>query len=451
MDSSQRIVERFQLQLTPSWQEWFDQPPKSGALPGLMRELVSADELTSARPRPIWPGFMLPDTLPVLGNEYGDYVCVRVGEQDQLGELIYWYHGGGDWIPVGTTIAEAILHDAVDRFRDIRTQMIRGASESRIGQEASSLLSLDDPAMRDWFCRNLPQPHEGSTNDEGVTSIIHLLSEENYEAALREMLQRQWAKEAVACDLMELWLQRPLRTIASRDFAKACGVAWFPDFVRLLFDIESGSKQARETIFLESSKNGTVIDEKAQDWHSASELAKQILRERKDLAWATVVQGWNQERSGETQEAIATYQQGIEASSFTEQSVRLNSHAESDEYGKFALARLKRLESQFGIGERIDGHDQYLALLLGDHRRSILQEVSAFWMQKATEAEAQGKNEIAYDHFYSSGWDMGVSRISEYETILAGLARNAKQAGWNARAAVAELHLSCLQKTSTTI
>ncbi|MEM8734127.1 MAG: SMI1/KNR4 family protein, partial [Planctomycetota bacterium] len=441
---SQRITDRFGIDLAPTWREWFDSPASDGWLPGLMRELVTADELASQRPRPIWPGFMLPDTLPILGNEYGDYVCARVEPNNQFGELIYWYHGGGDWIPVGTTIAEAVLHDAIDQFRDMRTQMIRGASESRIGKEASSLLSLDAPEMKGWLARCLPETQERTSIESAIADIIALLSEEDYSGALKQMLHCGWAIEAVACDLIEVNLQKPLRKISNRDFAKACGVAWFPDFIHLLFDIESGSHQVQEIVRGEADRQGIPAEETVQDWQLASQLAQQILSKRTDLAWATAVQGWFQERTGDRQAAMETYQRGVVASSFTEQSVRLNSHAESEEYGKFALARLKSLIANHAECKAAVQADEYLSLLLRDHSRSILNEVSDHWQRKAKEAEADGLYDSAYRYFYASGWDMGVSRLSEYETILEGLARNAERAGWTARAKVAQLHLHCL-------
>ncbi len=59
-------------------------------------------------------GFMLPDTLPILGNGYGDWLCMRVNADNTAGEVVHWYHGGGDWMPWGRNPAEAI---AFDRLR----------------------------------------------------------------------------------------------------------------------------------------------------------------------------------------------------------------------------------------------------------------------------------------------------------------------------------------------
>ncbi len=65
---------------------------------------------------------------------------------------------------------------------------------------------------------------------------------------------------------------------------------------------------------------------------------------------------------------------------------------------------------------------------------------------QAKEDEQAGDSEAAYENFFRSGWDMGVSRLSEYQNILASLARCSSTSGWIARAKVAQVHLDCLQQ-----
>ncbi len=86
---------------------------------------------------------MLPDTLPLIGNEYGDWLCVRVDEDNRFGELVHWYHGGGDWIPVGKSIAEAVLHDIVDQFRPRKGQVLRGSSRKHCSRAPQPSHSTD--------------------------------------------------------------------------------------------------------------------------------------------------------------------------------------------------------------------------------------------------------------------------------------------------------------------
>ena len=139
---SDKLAKRYSLRLSETWREWFDQDLHTLSLPGAMRNAVPVEDLLLETPPQIWAGFMLPDTLPILGNEYGDWICVRIGPDAELKELLYWYHGGGDWIPVGSTLAEVVLHDVVDQFRRVRKQMIRGASESKFLNEYSFLERL---------------------------------------------------------------------------------------------------------------------------------------------------------------------------------------------------------------------------------------------------------------------------------------------------------------------
>ena len=447
--NSELLRERFRLQLSSDWQAWFDDYATRLELPGLLRNPVSVEELCSQNPASIWPGFMLPDSLPLLSNEYGDWICGRVGEDDTLAELVYWYHGGGDWIPVGKCMAEAVLHDAVDQFRDLKTQMLRGASESRIGVEAGCLLRLDSPAVRQWLANALPE--QVGEPESLVASVIECLSTEDYRGALGKLWENSVAREAVACDLIELFLQAPLREIATREVANACEIAWFPDFVKVLFDVAAASESHARLLdtqwkLIAQANAHSTLDVEAsvrelQAWDQAAGIADNILERRTDLGWATTVSGWYRERTGRRDEAIAIYAKGVDASSFTDQAVRLNSHAEADELGKFSLARLSSILEQGDVPEVFAAEKGYMELLLADRKRSLLAEVSDFWWAKAEIAESEERFADAYDLYARSGWDMGVSRLDSYPRILEALARVSSQAGWNGRAAVAEAHL----------
>lgn len=438
---SELLYERFSLQLCSNWQEWFDDYATRLELPGLLRNPVSVEELCSDNPASIWPGFMLPDSLPLLSNEYGDWICGRVGEDDTLAELVYWYHGGGDWIPVGRRMAEAVLHDAVDQFRDLKTQMLRGASESRIGVEAGCLLRLDSPAVRRWLSESLAE--QVAESDVLVASVIQALSDEDYHGALNKLWECGVACEAVACDLIDVFLQAPLRRIATREVADACSIPWFPDFVSLLFDVAAASEThirlLENQLNPASLQNGEVGS--LQGWDEAALIADSILERRTDLGWATTISGWYRERSGRLDEAIAVYIRGVSASSFTDQAVRLNSHAEADELGKFALARLASLHGKGGLLGKLEASDGYTQLLMADRKRSLLAEVSDYWWSMAEAAESESRFADAYDMYARCGWDMGVSRLDSYPRILESLARVAEKAGWAARAAVAQAHL----------
>ncbi len=114
---SERLAERYSLRLNDHWQQWFDSSAERPFLMGPFQTPVAVEELLTDAPADLWPGFMLPDTLPVVTNDYGDWWCVRVDQHDQISEVIQWSHGGGDWLPVGQSLAQAALWDYVQHWR----------------------------------------------------------------------------------------------------------------------------------------------------------------------------------------------------------------------------------------------------------------------------------------------------------------------------------------------
>jgi len=80
---------------------------------GEFREPLDPDSLLNPAPEAIWPGLMSCDLLPLIGNRAGDWLCIKFDGQNRAADVVHWYHGGGDWIPWGGEIAEAIVIDAV--------------------------------------------------------------------------------------------------------------------------------------------------------------------------------------------------------------------------------------------------------------------------------------------------------------------------------------------------
>lgn len=412
-----------------------------------MRELLNAEQLLDSAPAQIWPGFMLPDTLPLIGNAYGDWLCVQVDHQNQLGELLYWYHGGGDWIPVGFNLAEALLHDAVDQFRSLRKQMIRGASESRLGasqqQEAlETIARLEAPKLREWLQAGLTSSEATSAwAAQALERTVEFLRQGEYTAAVKQMSNSGWAKDATACDLIEECLQGPLLAISQPELAEAAGMQWFPDFVQFLFDPEAAPAEVQKAV---QTSSGLTLDAwPRQDWGAAKQVAQSVLERRADLGWAYAIVGYHHERQGEFEAAALVYRRGRFASSFAEQSVRFNSHCMSDRTGKFSMDRLQEIQEYLKTEHRTDA---YLNLFLQPQNRSVLDAAHGYWWELGEGFRKAADFGRAYDCFYRSGWDLGVSRLTEYRKILEALADSAESAGWHARARVAETHLSCLNK-----
>ncbi len=72
---------------------------------------------------------MLPDTLPIVTNDYGDWWCARVNEHNEISEVTQWSHGGGDWLPIGKSMAQAALWDYVQHWRGPAIEVEQAAHE----------------------------------------------------------------------------------------------------------------------------------------------------------------------------------------------------------------------------------------------------------------------------------------------------------------------------------
>ena len=114
---SERLAERYQCVFSPALSDWFDSEIWQRRGCGEYCCAVDPALLLSEAPEPIWPGLMSCDLIPLVGNTSGDWLCVRVGEDSHASEVVQWYHGGGDWIPWGRDIAQAIIFDGlIDRI-----------------------------------------------------------------------------------------------------------------------------------------------------------------------------------------------------------------------------------------------------------------------------------------------------------------------------------------------
>ena len=216
---SEIIADRFCLSLSPQWRRWFDHDAHLPGIPGRFRFPVDVRDLVHPQSQLIWSGLMLPDTLPLIGNGYGDWLCARITDRDELGELIHWYHGGGDWIPVGRTVAEALLHDAIDRYRPLRRQMLRGAAES-IRSSGESRPEADySSSPHGWL--HLNADNSTSSIAHNLAELLQVAGDGGYRHALETLIAAGIAAEASTCDLIELLIHQELPD--ERDLPPSCG------------------------------------------------------------------------------------------------------------------------------------------------------------------------------------------------------------------------------------
>jgi hypothetical protein len=424
-----QLADRYNLVLDDRWTEWFASAGEL-QLPGAFRQRVSVASLLEEAPQCIWPGFMTPDILPLVGNGYGDWLCARVVADGRLGEIIHWYHGGGDWIPVGTSIEQAVLHDAVDQFRPVQPQMLRGAGEMLTIDHLDNVrAALSAGDLRQWLSRGLDA--DGADSAGPLESILQALADERYLDAVTGMFDSRWSTSACACDLIEATIQKAI----TKELCAAATARYSANpraLTRALFDPET---------FLEATERPTEQSGwQPTDWALIERLSREVWEQRQDLAWPIELLGWSQQRRGDRETAASSYFSGRLSSSFTNQAVRLRTHWFNQRFGKFTVAQLEELPSERAA---LEGADPYLALF-GVEPDVLLARVTAYWLELADLQLADGQPAEAYQSYFRAGWDLGAPSIREYYRILQGVIQAAVAAGWPACAAIAEVHLQCL-------
>lgn len=424
---SDRISERFRLKLDPDCTAWLDSGWWKNACGGEFQHALHPDELLSATPDSIWAGFMLPDTLPVISNRYGDWLCWRVGADDTIQEVVHWYHGGGDWLPFGKNISEAILLDCT-----------RASTPS--ASYASGLVSSknaagnEDPNLWQWACER-QQLH-----DLGPAPNIQLRDPSRVGGPHAELTRRLADNPAVLFDHILVAINWTLKEKADPGLARKFQVAWEPEMIQWMFDSRLIPNERRSELFAALDLAENASD--AQDWNRAAEVAKYLAACRSDLGWVFDILGWCYERAGQIEPAIDSYRRGILTSVFSDQSITVRTHWYDERFRKFSAARLFALKDHLPDSLR---NDDYLNLLWNAPLKSGRVDIRKYWFEKAQHEFANQNPQAAYDSFYRAGWDVGSHELSSYVEILEGLIRSAELAGWNARAKVAQIHLACLK------
>jgi hypothetical protein len=412
-DWQKRFADRLGLQLDDGLADWFALPLADGPVShGEFCDALEPQAVIEGKGDALWPGFMLPDTLPILGNLEGDWVCLRVGADGSAAEFVHWYHGGGDWIPWGTTLAEVIVFDCYrDRLPGTRTSHAISPPRRRDERDSMGV---------DWALDHLSlEPPSANQSQESVA---------------QQWLERGIAIDAVACELALAALDHPIRQIEPQQ-ASDLQVAWEPDIVAWIFDadrIPSHFVAALEPHW----PQGTSV--RGQRWSEADAWVRSVRCRRSDLAWADHTAGWCAEREGRFADAIDCYCNALRASTFSDQSIRFRTHWFPESFTKFSAFRLAKLQDHWSSELH---NDPYLGIFLaGLDGRTVRSRVSDYWHGEALQAARDGDWAQAYGHHYRRGWDVGVADFAQYGSILADLADAAHRAGMEARATIANIH-----------
>ncbi len=193
-----RIADRYRCTLSKELADWFDREIWKRVGRSEYHAPLNPELLLTAAPEAIWPGLMTCDLLPLIGNTVGDWLCVRVDENNVAAEIVQWYHGGGDWIPWGNNLAEAMVFDSlIDRLPGQSRRHAIPAEDPRPDGDASD--PATDPIL-DWALQHLPPSvavaFDVATHESDVAQIL---------------LDANVAEIAVRCELVLSALMRPER------------------------------------------------------------------------------------------------------------------------------------------------------------------------------------------------------------------------------------------------
>lgn len=421
---SQRVSQRYQVRLPADVVAWLDE--ERWRLPGggEFNQPLAPEQLLDPEPGLIWPGFMLPDTLPLVGNAYGDWLCLRISSSDQVAECLYWSHAGGDWIPYGRSFAESLLYDA-----------LRGRETG--GRTPGGDLAETAPETNDGWTTHV----EWSWRQLGLnTHELPALLAQPADALRRRLQADGFARWALMRDEVLAELDCELRGRSDYRVAQRLGVTWEPDYVMWMFDTDLIPGDRRR----ELSRHFALAEDElfGQNWRAAEQQALNVIEARHDLGWAYDVAGWAAERMGERGVAVTRYLAGIRPSLFADHTVPFRTHWAADGFGKFSAARLDALRA-FVPPEA--ARDPYLQLYWAREPASLRTRVFQYWLDAARRAERARDPASAYGHYYCAGWDLGLDQLHGYAEILDGLERSATAVGAAGRARIAALQRGFLK------
>lgn len=416
---SKRLSDQYDIELSSDLADWFDRELWLKTGHGEFRDPVSPRQLLDDPAEVIWPGLMPCDLLPVLGNEAGDWLCVRVGADNRASEIVQWYHGGGDWLPWGNSLADALFFDALsERLPSPARRHAVPAEEPRRSNAVES-----DELLR-WASEHV---------DSEVADLLK--PSHSAEHVAEVMLGHRVAEVAVRCELVQSALKETLSATLDPTTAQQIGVDW-NEVVQWMFDMQRMPVETRQRLQRDYGLTISV----PQDWQAAERHSRAVIQLSPELAWAWDVIGYAAERNEDSKQAIDAYCRAAECSVFTDQSVRLRTYWTADHAAKFSASRLLA-----GYSDVVSG-SEYLGMLCDEDALSRRQRITKHWQAKAEAAEQREDWSEAHRCRVASGWDLGAEPLAAFADILDHVAVAAERSGQKGRAQVALTHRRCMRE-----
>ncbi|TWU44046.1 hypothetical protein Q31b_15810 [Novipirellula aureliae] len=423
---SAQIAERYSCVLSDDLADWFDAEIWKGCGSGEYCESVHPETLLSDAPDVIWPGLMPANLLPILGDSMGNWLGVRIDCENKASQIVHWFHGGGDWIPWGNRLSEAIVFETlVDQLPGPR----RAAALPAENFERQS--SPKNDAIVRWAFAKYP------------SEIADLLDQSVTPAAVADrLLRHSIAEVAVRFELIQAALFQDWSSHVSELVAESLELDW-NQVVNWIFDADQMPESAWQQI--EGKLNHRKLDDdcRDQDWDTAAMHARACQSLAPDLSWPWDLIGYYNERLGKRSQAVAAYGQGAMQSTFTDQSVRLHMHFTQSTAAKFSIARLHEID------RTVIANNDYFQLL--QESRSAeeplpLRKVCEYWMRVADDYQHHGNLKATLDSLMRAGWDLGAEQIADYGPILEKIEAVAADAGQVGRSRLAAAHRQCLNR-----
>jgi hypothetical protein len=414
---SAQIANRYQCHLPEDLADWFDSEIWKETGRSEYCDPVDAQTLLDGAPDVIWPGLMPCDFLPLIGSHAGDWLGVRFDRENRCSEIVQWYHGGGDWIPWGKTISEAIVFGAVcNRLPGPRRRHAIPADDF----SESSCEPQSDPWLR-WASDHVGIDHQQ------MVDVTH----DGIELA-NTLLQHKIAEVAVRCELVQSALDETLSDVLNHRTAQALGIDW-PTAVRWMFDNDEIPEAKRQRL---ESRHGYKPGSK-QDWQLAQQHALAVTESAPDIAWGWDLLGYCHEKAQQAEQAKQAYRQGITKSVFSDQSVKLRTHWTAKTGAKFSAARLIEICSPSDAEISAD----YVAALTEGTQVQRRVAVKDYWLAIAKESTVAHDR---YEALMAAGWDLGAEPIAAFADILNEVSKS--DAAQTARTTLATTHRECMRQ-----
>lgn len=415
---------------------WWDGDLWQTLGPGEYRHPATPKSLLSDVPDAVWPPLMPPNFMPLVGNGGGDWLCLRLLDPDvaestgQRSDVCHWYHGGGDWLPWGDQLSEALLFDWVlphlpesDRrhadpaIAEFDADPTSTATET-VGRN-TPIYQSDHPWVQ-WATTNLPtiarlQPHSGSIAGQ--------------------LLELGLCEIPVRCQLVIEALNSRLLNTLKPKISHQIGLPW-NDLMRWCFDLRELPSEVADRLIQETGSSPADLDPDQQDWKAVEDHATAITLRASDLSWGHDLLGYCRLRNGNTSGAAAAFRRAIRCSVFTDQSVRLRTHwaTSSEGVAKFSA---RFLTTDLATRSTIDHHTDPSTERLGcvprmiptsrlidtfgkqtnETRKSVRGEYTRMLID-ASESNADLSSPDAARLIYAAGWDLGAEPMRDYGSLL---------------------------------